>query len=143
MNSQGTLIVRMTKNPKDFTIQKTIQLVHDAQARSTPLLSASRRIVATTLCDSCTHRCGVDLFRDQILHTKEWSDAFIYRNGSSSRSITLCSRFKCSCRHVISNCGRGEERVLVKGPMFLELLSHTDTIAFDKTGTSLVETHCN
>ncbi|MFN8740033.1 MAG: heavy metal translocating P-type ATPase [Pirellula sp.] len=134
MNSRGTLIVRMSKNPEDFTIQKTIQLVHDAQARSTPsqrfVESWQQPYVILVLAAALMTFLGT-----KYLHTKEWGDAFYHAMVVLVAASPCAVVLSVPAVMLSAIAVAGRNGVLVKGPMFLELLSQTDTIAFDKTGT--------
>jgi Zn2+/Cd2+-exporting ATPase len=134
MNSRGTLIVRMSKNPADFTIQKTIQLVHDAQARSTPsqrfVESWQQPYVILVLVAALMTFLGT-----RYLHTKDWADAFYHAMVVLVAASPCAVVLSVPAVMLSAIAVAGRNGVLIKGPMFLELLSQTDTIAFDKTGT--------
>ncbi|XZE18912.1 heavy metal translocating P-type ATPase [Pirellulaceae bacterium SH449] len=134
MNSRGTLIVRMSKSPEDFTIQKTIQMVHDAQSRSSPsqrFVEAWQQpyVILVLILASLT------FLGSRYLHTKDWGDAFYHAMVVLVAASPCAVVLSVPAVMLSAIAVAGRNGVLVKGPMFLELLSQLDTIAFDKTGT--------
>lgn len=134
MNSRGTLIVRMSKSPEDFTIQKTIQMVHDAQSRSSPsqrFVEAWQQPYVILVLVLAT----LTFFGSRYLHTKDWGDAFYHAMVVLVAASPCAVVLSVPAVMLSAIAVAGRNGVLVKGPMFLELLSQLDTIAFDKTGT--------
>ncbi|MBP5164055.1 MAG: cadmium-translocating P-type ATPase, partial [Lachnospiraceae bacterium] len=139
INMTGVLSIRTTKEFGDSTVSKILELVEDSTSRkskSENFITRFARIYTPAVCLSALALAVIPPVINIILgNNPAWSD-WIYR------ALTFLV-ISCPCALVISIPlsffagigGASREGVLVKGSNFLEALSKTRTVAFDKTGT--------
>lgn len=140
INLTGVLRIRTTKEFGESTVSKILELVENSssrKSRSENFISKFARIYTPAVCYSATALAILPpLVRMLFLGLPpEWGD-WIYR------SLTFLV-ISCPCALVISIPlsffagigGASREGVLVKGSNYLETLSQTRYVVFDKTGT--------
>lgn len=140
INMTGVLRIRTTKEFGESTVSKILDLVENSSSRkskSENFISRFARYYTPAVC------CGAlalavlpPLIRIIVLGgTPEWG-VWIYR------ALTFLV-ISCPCALVISIPlsffagigGAGKEGILIKGSNYLETLSKTSCVVFDKTGT--------
>ena len=139
INMTGVLSIRTTKEFGESTVSKILELVEDSTSRkskSENFITRFARIYTPAVCLSALALAVIPPVINIILgNFPAWSD-WVYR------ALTFLV-ISCPCALVISIPlsffagigGASREGVLVKGSNFLEALSKTKTVAFDKTGT--------
>ena len=139
INMTGVLSIRTTKEFGDSTVSKILELVEDStsrKSRSENFITRFARIYTPVVCLSALALAVIPPIINSLLgNFPAWSD-WIYR------ALTFLV-ISCPCALVISIPlsffagigGASREGVLVKGSNYLEALSKTRTVAFDKTGT--------
>ena len=139
INMTGVLSIRTTKEFGESTVSKILELVEDSTSRkskSENFITRFARIYTPAVCLSALALAVIPPVINIILgNFPGWSD-WVYR------ALTFLV-ISCPCALVISIPlsffagigGASREGVLVKGSNFLEALSKTKTVAFDKTGT--------
>ena len=139
INMSGVLSIRTTKEFGDSTVSKILELVEDSTSRkskSEAFITRFARVYTPAVCLSALALAILPPLINIAFHNLPgWSD-WIYR------ALTFLV-ISCPCALVISIPlsffagigGASREGVLVKGSNFLEALSKTRTVAFDKTGT--------
>lgn len=135
----GVLSIKTTKEFGESTVSKILELVSDSTSRkskSENFITRFARIYTPVVCLSALALAVIPPIINTLLgNFPAWSD-WIYR------ALTFLV-ISCPCALVISIPlsffagigGASREGVLVKGSNFLEALSKTKTVAFDKTGT--------
>ena len=139
INQSGLLRLRTTKEFGESTVSKILDMVENAsskKSRSEAFISRFARVYTPAVC-LCALALAILpplllLLRGQ---SPAWGD-WVYR------ALTFLV-ISCPCALVISIPlsffagigGASREGVLVKGSNYLEALSKTRTVAFDKTGT--------
>ena len=139
INQSGLLRLRTTKEFGESTVSKILDMVENAsskKSRSEAFISRFARIYTPAVC-LCALALALlpPLFFLLRGQAPGWSD-WVYR------ALTFLV-ISCPCALVISIPlsffagigGASREGVLVKGSNYLEALSKTRTVAFDKTGT--------
>ena len=134
INGRGSVLVKMTRAVADTTIERIVQLVHEAQATKTPTQQMVEAwqppYVAAVLAGSALTMVGSYLF-----HDRQWGDAF-YHAMTLLVAASPCAVVASSPSVLLSAIARAARLgVLFKGGHQLELLGSVATIAFDKTGT--------
>ncbi len=139
INMTGVLSIKTTKEFGESTVSKILELVEDSTSRkskSENFITRFARIYTPSVCLSALALAVIPPVINIILgNFPGWSD-WVYR------ALTFLV-ISCPCALVISIPlsffagigGASREGVLVKGSNFLEALSKTKTVAFDKTGT--------
>lgn len=134
MNGQGTVVVEMTKVIADTTLERIVQLVHEAQTQKTP----TQRLVESW---QQPYVIGVFaaaifvFFGARIVHTLQWHDAF-YHSMVLLVAASPCAVVVSSPSVMLSAIAlAGRHGVLFKGAAQLESLGKVDVLAMDKTGT--------
>ncbi len=139
INMTGVLSIKTTKEFGESTVSKILELVEDSTSRkskSENFITRFARIYTPAVCLSALALAVIPPVINIILgNFPGWSD-WVYR------ALTFLV-ISCPCALVISIPlsffagigGASREGVLVKGSNFLEELSKTKTVAFDKTGT--------
>lgn len=140
INLTGVLRIRTTKEFGESTVSKILELVENSssrKSRSENFISKFARIYTPAVCYSAAALALLPpLVRMLFLGlSPEWGD-WIYR------ALTFLV-ISCPCALVISIPlsffagigGASREGVLVKGSNYLETLSQTRYVVFDKTGT--------
>ena len=139
INQSGLLRLRTTKEFGESTVSKILDMVENAtskKSRSEAFISRFARVYTPAVC-GCALALAIlpPLFFLLRGQAPDWGD-WIYR------ALTFLV-ISCPCALVISIPlsffagigGASREGVLVKGSNYLEALSKTRTVAFDKTGT--------
>ena len=139
INLSGLLKVRTTKEFGESTVSKILDLVENAtsrKSRSENFISRFARIYTPAVCYSALALALIPpLFLLLTGRPPMWS-SWVYR------ALTFLV-ISCPCALVVSIPlsffagigGASREGVLIKGSNYLEALSATKTVAFDKTGT--------
>ena len=139
INMSGVLKIRTTKAFGESTVSKILDLVENAssrKSRSEAFISRFARIYTPAVCiGAVLLGVAVPLLRMAFGASAQWVD-WVYR------ALTFLV-VSCPCALVISIPlsffagigGASKEGVLVKGSNYLETLSKTNCVVFDKTGT--------
>lgn len=140
INMTGLLKIQTSREFGESTVSKILELVENAssrKSRSENFISRFARIYTPAVCYGAAALAVLPpLFRMLFMGiSPEWGD-WIYR------ALTFLV-ISCPCALVISIPlsffagigGAGKEGVLVKGSNYLETLSQTKYVVFDKTGT--------
>ncbi|SHK05538.1 heavy metal translocating P-type ATPase [Hespellia stercorisuis] len=140
INETGVLRIQTTKEFGESTVSKILDMVENAsskKSRSENFISRFARVYTPAVCYGALALAVIPpLVRMGVLHqAPEWGD-WIYR------ALTFLV-ISCPCALVISIPlsffagigGASKEGVLVKGSNYLEALSQTKYVVFDKTGT--------
>lgn len=140
INMTGLLKIRTTKEFGESTVSKILELVENAssrKSRSENFISKFAKIYTPAVCYGALALAILPpIVRMAFMGlTPEWGD-WVYR------ALTFLV-ISCPCALVISIPlsffagigGASREGVLVKGSSFLETLSQTKIVVFDKTGT--------
>ena len=140
ISMDGMIKIRTTKEFADSTVSKILELVEESGMRKSKpenFITRFARYYTPIVCyGALALAIAPPLVRMGLLHlTPEWTD-WIYR------ALTFLV-ISCPCALVISiplsffagiGCA-SSNGILVKGSNYLERLSNTKTIVFDKTGT--------
>lgn len=140
INMTGLLKIRTTKEFGESTVSKILELVENAssrKSRSENFISKFAKVYTPTVCYGALALAILPpIVRMAFMGlAPEWGD-WVYR------ALTFLV-ISCPCALVISIPlsffagigGASREGVLVKGSSFLETLSQTKIVVFDKTGT--------
>lgn len=140
INMTGLLKIRTTKEFGESTVSKILELVENAssrKARSENFISKFAKVYTPAVCYGALALAVLPpIVRMAFMGlAPEWGD-WVYR------ALTFLV-ISCPCALVISIPlsffagigGASREGVLVKGSSFLETLSQTKIVVFDKTGT--------
>ena len=139
INLNGVLKIRTTKEFGESTVSKILDLVENAtskKSRSEDFISRFARIYTPAVCFSALALAVLPPVVLLLLGRSPLWSSWIYR------ALTFLV-ISCPCALVVSIPlsffagigGASREGVLVKGSNYLEALSGTKTVAFDKTGT--------
>lgn len=134
MNVNGTILINVTKLPKDMTIAKMVELVKEAEGKRAPIARIADRWVSIIVPSLFILSLAVGLIAGFAL------EAGIV--GSILRAVTVLVVF-CPCAFALATptamaagLGNGAKNgILIKSGESLEELSRVRTICFDKTGT--------
>ena len=134
VNVDGAIKIRATKEYKDSTVSRILNMIEDAEDKKSNAEQFIRRFARIYTPIVCLIALGIILI-PPIFFNGEWKE-WIYR-GLSALVVS------CPCALVISiplsffggigACSK--EGILVKGGNYLEMLAKADTGVFDKTGT--------
>ena len=140
INMTGVLKIRTTKEFGESTVSKILDLVENSsskKSRSENFISKFARYYTPAVCYSALVLAVIPPLCRMLFMglSPEWGD-WIYR------ALTFLV-ISCPCALVISIPlsffagigGASNQGVLVKGSNYLETLSQTKTVVFDKTGT--------
>lgn len=140
INMTGVLKIQTSKEFGESTVSKILELVENSssrKSRSENFISKFARIYTPAVCYSAVALAALPPLARMMFFglTPEWGD-WIYR------ALTFLV-ISCPCALVISIPlsffagigGASKEGVLVKGSNYLETLSQTKYVVFDKTGT--------
>ena len=139
INMTGVLKIRTTKEFGESTVSKILELVENSssrKSRSENFISRFARVYTPAVCYGAAALALLPpVVRILMGVIPQWGD-WIYR------ALTFLV-ISCPCALVISIPlsffagigGAGREGVLVKGSNYLEILSRTKYVVFDKTGT--------
>jgi len=134
MNGSGTVIVEMQRVFADTTLERIVQLVHEAQSQKTP----TQRLVESWQQPYVLGVFACSLFvliATRLVHTHDWSDAF-YHAMVLLVAASPCAVVVSSPAVMLSAIAKaGRQGVLFKGAAQLEKLGKIDVLAMDKTGT--------
>ncbi len=135
INLSGLLEIQVTKEYKDSTVSKIIDLIENASSKKAPIEQFITRFakVYTPIVVFCALALAII---PQFIFNDVESSVWVYR------ALTFLV-VSCPCALVVSvplglYAGVGKASrlgVLVKGGNYLEQLQKLDTIVFDKTGT--------
>ena len=139
INLNGVLKIQTTKEFGESTVSKILDLVENAtskKSRSEDFISRFARIYTPAVCFSALALAVLPPVVLLLLGRPSLWSSWIYR------ALTFLV-ISCPCALVVSIPlsffagigGASREGVLVKGSNYLEALSGTKTVAFDKTGT--------
>lgn len=140
ININGLLKIKTTKEFGDSTVSKILELVENAssrKSRSENFISKFARIYTPAVCFGALFLAVLPpLVRMFVFGLPAQWGQWVYR------ALTFLV-ISCPCALVISIPlsffagigGASREGILVKGSGFLETLSQTKTVVFDKTGT--------
>lgn len=134
VNVDGAIKIKATKEYKDSTVSRILDMIEDAEDKKSNAEQFIRRFARIYTPIVCLIALGIILI-PPIFFNGEWKE-WIYR-GLSALVVS------CPCALVISiplsffggigACSK--EGILVKGGNYLEMLAKADTGVFDKTGT--------
>ncbi len=134
INGQGSVLVKMAKEPADTTIEKIVQMVQEAQGQKTH----TQRFVESW---QQPYVLGVLMLAFLVFlattftHAGQWAGAF-YHAMVVLVAASPCAVVVSSPAVMLSAIARaGRHGVLFKSAVHLESLGKVETIAFDKTGT--------
>lgn len=140
ININGVLRIRTTREFGESTVSKILELVENSGSRkskSENFISKFARVYTPAVCCGALALALIPPFVSKIFMglTTEWGE-WIYR------ALTFLV-ISCPCALVISIPlsffagigGASREGILVKGSNYLEILSQTGYVVFDKTGT--------
>ena len=139
INLSGVLKIRTTKEFGESTVSKILDLVENAtskKSRSENFISRFARIYTPAVCYSALALAVLPPIILMLSGRPPMWSSWIYR------ALTFLV-ISCPCALVVSIPlsffagigGASREGVLIKGSNYLEALSSTKTVAFDKTGT--------
>lgn len=134
MNGSGTVVVEMQRVFADTTLERIVQLVHEAQSQKTP----TQRLVEAWQQPYVLGVFASSIFvllATKIFHSESWSDAF-YHAMVLLVAASPCAVVVSSPAVMLSAIAKaGRQGVLFKGAAQLEKLGKIDILAMDKTGT--------
>lgn len=139
INLSGTIRVRTTKPFGESTVSKILDLVENSSSKksqSEKFISKFARVYTPAVCYSALALAILPPLAMLVLHKEPMWAQWIYR------ALTFLV-ISCPCALVISIPlsffagigGASHEGILVKGSNYLETLSKTKYLVFDKTGT--------
>ena len=139
INLSGVLRIRTTKEFGESTVSRILDMVENAtsnKSRSEDFISRFARIYTPVVCFSALALAVLPSLVLMLCGRESAWGSWIYR------ALTFLV-ISCPCALVVSIPlsffagigGAGHEGILIKGSNFLEALSKTSIIAFDKTGT--------
>jgi Cd2+/Zn2+-exporting ATPase len=134
INSQGSVLVRMSRAVADTTIERIVHMVQEAQAQKTPaqlfIESWQKPYVIGVLSAALFVFLGARIF-----HTADWHDAF-YHAMVLLVVASPCAVVVGTPAVMLSAIAKaGWHGILFKGAVHLESLGKVAVMAFDKTGT--------
>lgn len=137
INSQGSVVVTMTRSVADTTLERIVHMVQEAQAQKTPTQrfvdSWQKPYVMGVLVSATFVFLGARAFL-----SSPWENAF-YHAMVLLVAASPCAVVVGAPAVLLSAIARaGRQGVLFKGGVHLESLGKVDVIAFDKTGTVTV-----
>ena len=135
INISGLLVVKATREFKDSTASKILELVQDAGLRKAPAEKFITRVSRYYTPAVVFAAAALAFIPPFIIPAAQFSD-WVYR-------ALLFLVVSCPCALVVSIPlsffggigGASRNGILVKGGNFLEALADVDTVVFDKTGT--------
>ncbi len=139
VNMSGAVRIRTTKEFGESTVSRILDLMENASSRKSKpenFISVFARIYTPTVCASALALAVIPPTVSFFVSGSAELYVWIYR----ALSFLVAS---CPCALVISIPltffaalgGAGKSGILIKGSNYLEILSKTDTVVFDKTGT--------
>ncbi|GIW88088.1 MAG: hypothetical protein KatS3mg108_2412 [Isosphaeraceae bacterium] len=140
-NGEGSVVVQMTRAPRDTRLEAIVRMVREAQASQTPTQRFVERwqqpYVAAVLMASLALAAG-----SWLIHDRNLGDAF-YHAMVLLVALSPCAVVIGTPAVTLSAIARAARLgILFKGGAYLERLSAVDTFAFDKTGTITRGTPC-
>ncbi len=134
INTEGSLVVRVTKKASDSTLAKIIQLVEEAQSERAPmqrLIDRYSQPYATTVV------LGVLLYLGIGNWVLRWPfQEVFYRAMTLLVVASPCALVISTPASILSAIAAGARNgILFKGGAHLESMSRVQVVAFDKTGT--------
>lgn len=139
INMSGVLKVRTTKCFEESTVSRILELVEDSTSRkskSEAFISRFAKVYTPAVCISALALALIPPGARLVMQIDPLWSVWIYR------ALTFLV-ISCPCALVISIPlsffagigGASHEGILIKGSNYLEALSKTKIVAFDKTGT--------
>lgn len=139
INMSGVLKVRTSKCFEESTVSRILELVEDSTSRkskSEAFISRFAKVYTPAVCISALALALIPPVARMIMQLDPLWSVWIYR------ALTFLV-ISCPCALVISIPlsffagigGASHEGILIKGSNYLEALSKTKIVAFDKTGT--------
>ncbi len=135
INSNGLLIVEVTKNFGESTVSKILEMVQNASSKKAPtenfITKFARYYTPIVVCAAL----ALAVIPPLVLENASFSE-WIYR-------ALIFLVISCPCALVVSIPlgffggigGASKNGILVKGGNYLEALNHVEIVVFDKTGT--------
>ena len=125
INCFGTVDVEVSKEPKDSSLQKLIQLVREAESKKAPMQGLADKWASWLVPVSFLLAIIIGVVTNDI-----------------DKAVTILVVF-CPCSlalatpiSIVAAIGQGTRKgVLIKSGEALEAMAHVDVITFDKTGT--------
>ena len=134
INQEGAIDVRTTKEAKDSTLAKVIQLVAEAQSERAPTQRMIDRFANPYAIGVVTAVSLVMIIGTVVLHYPFYP--VFYRAMTLLVVASPCALVISTPASVLSAIAAGARNgVLFKGGVHLENAATIDTVAFDKTGT--------
>ncbi|MCR5598008.1 MAG: HAD-IC family P-type ATPase, partial [Lachnospiraceae bacterium] len=139
INMSGVIKVRTSKCFEESTVSRILELVEDSTSRkskSEAFISRFAKVYTPAVCISALVLALVPPLGRMVMQLDPMWSVWIYR------ALTFLV-ISCPCALVISIPlsffagigGASHEGILIKGSNYLEALSKTKIVAFDKTGT--------
>ncbi|MCR5011300.1 MAG: heavy metal translocating P-type ATPase [Lachnospiraceae bacterium] len=139
INMSGVLKVRTSKCFEESTVSRILELVEDSTSRkskSEAFISRFAKVYTPAVCISALALALIPPVARMIMQLDPLWSVWVYR------ALTFLV-ISCPCALVISIPlsffagigGASHEGILIKGSNYLEALSKTKIVAFDKTGT--------
>lgn len=133
-NKNGAIEVRMSKDPKDMTVNKLVALVEEAEGKKAPIARLADKwasyIVPAAIATSIVV-FGISYFFFDISTIEA-----VIRGVTILVVFCPCSLSLSTPTAVAAGIGNGSGRgILIKSGAAIEELAKIKTIAFDKTGT--------
>ena len=139
INLSGVIKIRTTKEFGESTVSRVLELVEESssrKSRSEAFITRFAKIYTPAVCYSALALAIIPPVVRLVMGLEPMPGSWIYR------ALTFLV-ISCPCALVISIPlsffagigGAGREGVLIKGSNYLEALSKTKIVAFDKTGT--------
>ncbi len=139
INTDGVLVIRVTKAYADSTVSKILELAQNARSlksKAESAVSKFARIYTPAVCIGALLLATAVPVVNLMTGGDARLDVWLYR----ALTFLVAS---CPCALVVSIplCffsaigGASKEGILIKAPIFIEALSKAQCVAFDKTGT--------
>ncbi|NUQ38699.1 MAG: cadmium-translocating P-type ATPase [Caldilineales bacterium] len=134
LNQEGSIDVQVTKEAKDSTLAKVIELVAEAQSERAPTQRLIDRLAHPYAVGVVVTVALVILVGVAVMQ-RPFMDVF-YRAMTLLVVASPCALVISTPASILSAIAAGARHgVLFKGGVHLETAAQVDTIAFDKTGT--------
>lgn len=125
INCFGAVEINVSKEPKDSSLQKLIQLVREAESKKAPMQGLADKWASLLVPISFLLAIFIGLITNDV-----------------DKAVTILVVF-CPCSlalatpiSIVAAIGQGSRKgVLIKSGEALEAMAHVDVITFDKTGT--------
>lgn len=125
INCYGAVDIQVSKEPKDSSLQKLIQLVREAESKKAPMQGLADRWASWLVPAALLLAIAVGFL------TKDLDKAVTILVVFCPCSLALATPIS-----IVAAIGQGTRKgVLIKSGEALEAMAHVDVMAFDKTGT--------